>query len=89
MDNYKSIKLFTSTQQSYNKRDDYYDAMHKDDLMMKQYILNTIAFSASNNADTLYYHQDMKAPDAKEFQNSILKEVNTHIERNHWEIIPI
>ena len=83
MDNYKSIKLFTSTQQSYDKRDDYYDAMHKDNLMMKQYILNTIAFSASNNADTLYYHQDMKSSHTNNFKKVIIKEVNYHVKIKH------
>ena len=59
----KSSEVFKSTQKSNNKADDYYDAMHKDSLIMKQDILNPIAFAGSNNADILYYHQYTKAPD--------------------------
>ena len=61
----KSSELFKSTQQSNNKTDDYYDAMHKDSLIMQQEILNPIAFVGSNNTDILYYYQSTKAPDAK------------------------
>ena len=53
--------------------DDYYDAMHKDNLQMQEYILNPIVFSEINNVNNLYYNQAMKAPDAREFQRSIIK----------------
>ena len=40
---------------------------------MQKYMLNNIEFSASNNTDTLYYHQTMNDPDEKEFQKEIIK----------------
>ena len=60
--------------------------MQKDDVRMQQDILNDILFVERNNADTLYYHQDKKDSEAKYFKKSIIKKVNSHIERNHWEI---
>ena len=30
----------------------------------------------------------MKAPDRKEFIKACVKEVNDHIDRKHWELIP-
>ena len=47
--------------------------MHKDDLSMQEYMLNSIALSASNNMDNIYYHQYMKSPDTREFQKAIIK----------------
>ena len=51
-------------------------------------MLNPIAFTAINNVGTLYYHQSMKDPDANGFQKAIIKEVNVHVKRNHWNLIP-
>ena len=45
--------------------------MNEDNLRMQQDMLNPIVFAASNSTDTLYYHQAMKATDAKEFQTAI------------------
>ena len=83
----KSIDLFKSTHQSNKDLNDYYDAMHEDDLMMQEDMLNTIVFATSNNADNLYYRQAMKARNARDFQKEIIKEVNAHIELNQWELI--
>ena len=55
--------------------------MHKEKLSMKEYMPNPIAHSSSNNIYNLYYHQYMKAPDSREFQKVITKEVNDHIKK--------
>ena len=77
----KSSKFFTSTQESNDKCGDCYDVMYKGDLRMQQDTLNTIAFAAINNTETLYYYQSMNSPDLKEFQKVIFKKVYAHIER--------
>ena len=51
-------------------------------------MLNPIVIASSNNVDNLYYHQAMKATDANEFQKAIIKKGNSHVKRNHWELIP-
>ena len=58
--------------------------MHKENLSIQQDMLNPVAFVASNNADTHYYHQAMKALDTKYFQKSIVKKFNAHVEIKHW-----
>ena len=63
--------------------------MHKYDLRMQENMLNPISFNTRNNVDNLYYHQAIKAPNKREFQKAIIKEVNVHIEQKHWELIPI
>jgi hypothetical protein len=43
------------------------------------------AMKASNDPDTLYHHQAMREPDAKQFKEAMVKEVNDHTKRGHWE----
>eukprot|EP00957_Ditylum_brightwellii_P021149 1594150-Ditylum_brightwellii.AAC.1 len=50
---------------------EYYDAMHKDDYRIQDLMQDPIAFKASTNSDTLYYHQAMLAPDHKDFIGAI------------------
>jgi hypothetical protein len=67
-----------------------YDAMHKDDYKMQDDMTNPIAFLAqTSDPDTMYYHQAMKQPDRNEFVKAVIKEINDHVERKHWELIPI
>ena len=46
-----------------------------------------IAFLAKTDQDTLYYHQAMKATDAKEFRKAMQGEVNDHCENDHWIVL--
>lgn len=45
------------------------------------------AMKATTDPDTLYYSEAMKAPDAKNFQDSMVKEATTHAKRKHWVVI--
>lgn len=48
-----------------------------------------IAFAATkSDPDTMYYHQAMKAPDAKHFRQAMQKEIDAHDEKQHWELFP-
>ena len=49
---------------------------------------NPIAYKASTNPDVMYYHKAMEAPGSKQFTQAIIDEVNAHVERDHWEMIP-
>jgi hypothetical protein len=66
----------------------YYDAMHEDDYGIQDDMRDTVAFMASTDEDTMYYHQAMRAPYKKNFVEAIVKEVNDHITSNHWVLIP-
>jgi hypothetical protein len=66
----------------------YYKAMHQEDYLLQDEMMNPVAFMASSNQDTMYFHQAMKAPDRKQFMQAVIKEVNDHIENKNWELIP-
>ena len=69
--------------------DEYYDALHREDYKIQDDMSNPISFAASSDPDTMYFHEAMKAPDAKEFLKAMSKEFNDHCDRGHWEIIQI
>eukprot|EP00957_Ditylum_brightwellii_P132045 10068010-Ditylum_brightwellii.AAC.1 len=48
-----------------------------------------IAFAAKHDLDTMYFHQAIKQPDASQFVEAIVKKINGHIERGHWQLIPV
>jgi hypothetical protein len=50
-------------------------------------MMDPIAFLARSDPDILYYHQAMKAKDAKELCQAMQGEVNSHCENNRWKII--
>jgi hypothetical protein len=45
---------------------------------------NPIAFHAEMMGDIMYIHQALKQPDAKEFIQAVIKEVNGHVDSNNW-----
>ena len=57
-------------------------------LLTSRQMLNPMAFLSTANKDTMYFDQAMRAPDSNEFVKAVIKEVNDHIERKHWELIP-
>ncbi len=36
----------------------------------------------------MYLHQVLHQPDAREFMEAVIKEVNGHIDNNQWKLIP-
>jgi hypothetical protein len=48
---------------------------------------NPVAFHAEMMGDIMYYHQALQQPDAKQFADAIFKEVNGHVDNNHWNLI--
>jgi hypothetical protein len=47
-----------------------------------------IAFLAEMMGDVMYLHQALRQPDAREFVEAVIKEVNSHINKDHWKLIP-
>ncbi len=37
--------------------------------------------------DIIYYYQELQQPDAKQFANAIVKEVNGHVDNKHWILV--
>ncbi len=36
----------------------------------------------------MYLHQALRQPDSKEFVESVIKEVNGHVDNDHWKLTP-
>jgi hypothetical protein len=47
---------------------------------------NPIAFHAELMGDILYLQQALRQPDAKEFVQAVIKEVNGHGDCNNWTL---
>ncbi len=43
-----------------------------------------IAFHAEMLGDIMYFQQALKQPNAKEFVQAVIKEVNRHVDSNNW-----
>jgi hypothetical protein len=37
--------------------------------------------------DIMYLHQALHQPDSREFVNAVIKEINGHVDRNHWALV--
>jgi hypothetical protein len=54
---------------------------------MQDEMTDHIDFLEKTNKETLYFHQEMKAPDRDEFVKAIVKEMN-YIVNKDWELVP-
>ena len=46
-----------------------------------------IAFAASADPDTMYLHQAKKEPDWLNFRSAMQREVSSHENNDHWELV--
>ncbi len=65
-----------------------YDHLHDSHLNHQDCMCHPIAFLAEMMGDIMYLHQALRQPDAREFVEAAIKEVNSHIDNNHWKLIP-
>ena len=49
--------------------------------------VHPIAFAASSDPDTLYLHEAMHQPNAKQFEQAMEEEIRAHEDNDHWEIV--
>ena len=52
-------------------------------------MINTMAFLAEIQGDTIYFHQAMAQEDSGDFVEAVVKEVNGHVLNAHWRLVPI
>ena len=81
------ITSFKSTIEE-EEHDQYYEVLHEEDYKLQDEMFDPIAFKTTSNPDDMYYHQALKEPDKDQFLQAIVKEINDHIEGNHWQLIP-
>ena len=81
------IETYDAFMTSLDDPSSYYDALHQDDYKIQDEMMNSVAFLAKTDEDTMYYHQAMKAHDKVEFLKAMVKEFNDYATRGHWEIV--
>jgi len=64
------------------------DFMHDEHLTLQENMSHPIAFHAIMTGDIMYLHQALQQPDASEFVQAVIKEINGHVENKNWKIIP-
>eukprot|EP00957_Ditylum_brightwellii_P008523 646817-Ditylum_brightwellii.AAC.1 len=67
----------------------YYQAQEIVENLFEVEMDDPIVFAAKHYPDTMYFHQAIKQPDAPHFVEATIKEISGHIERGHWQLIPI
>ncbi len=85
-DFYGKQKMHYMASQAVCKQD--YDRLHDSHLDLQDCMRHPIAFLAEMMGDVMYLHQALRQPDSKEFVEAVIKEVNGHVDNNHWKLIP-
>jgi hypothetical protein len=62
------------------------DLFHDTHLELQEQMQNPIAFHAEMMGDILYLQQALRQPDAKEFVQAVIKEVNGHMDCKNWTL---
>ena len=65
-----------------------WEVFHDDSYKIQDDMENPIAFVASTNKDVMYVDQAMREPDKPEFEQAMIKEVDTHTQNGNWIIVP-
>jgi hypothetical protein len=60
------------------------DLFHDAHLQLQEHMRNPIAFHTEMMGDIMYLQQVLKQPNAKEFVQAVIKEVNGHVDSNNW-----
>ena len=63
------------------------DLFHDVHIELQECLWNPIAIYAEMMGDIMYLNQALRQPDAKEFGNAVIKEINGHVENKHWELV--
>ncbi len=64
-----------------------YDQAHNEHLALQNWIRHPIAFLAEMMGDFMHLHQALWQPDACQFVNSVVKEINGCVDQKHWLVI--
>jgi hypothetical protein len=82
-----SDKMHYMVSQAICKHD--YERLHNNHLVLQEHMHHPIAFLAKMMGDIMYLlHQALHQPDAREFVEAVIKEINGHVDNDHWKLIP-
>jgi hypothetical protein len=85
-DFYGKEKMHYMASQAVCKHD--YDRLQDSHLDLQDCMRHPIAFLAEMMGDVMYLHQVLRQPDSKKFVEAVIKEVNGHVDNDHWKLIP-
>jgi hypothetical protein len=83
---YSKDKMYYMASQAMCEHD--YKRQHDSHLNLQEHMHHPIAFLAEMMDDIMYLHQMLCQPDAREFVEAVIKEINGHIDNNHWKLTP-
>ncbi len=62
------------------------DLFHGAQPELQECMRNPITFHAEMMGDIMYYHQALEQPDASQFVDAIIKEINGHVDNKRWRL---
>ena len=62
--------------------------MQQDNCRIQDNMKDPVVYLESSEPDTMYFDQDMRKPERKEFINATIREVSSHCELNHLKLLP-
>ena len=65
-----------------------YNWAQDEHLALQDRMYHPIAFLAEMMGDIMHLHQTLWQPDARQFVNLVVKEINGHIDQKHWLVTP-
>jgi hypothetical protein len=63
------------------------DLFHDQHLKLQERMRNPIAFHAKMMGDIMYFQQALQQPDGEHFIKAVIKEVNSHVDSDHWVLV--
>ena len=63
------------------------DHEHDEHLALQDRMRHPIAFHAEMMGDIMYLQQALHQPDASQFVDAVIQEVNGHVDNKHWTLI--
>ena len=64
-----------------------YAQSHDDHLSLQDRMRHPVAFHAEMMGDIMHLHQALQQPDAPQFVQAVVREINGHIKNDHWRLI--
>ncbi len=76
---------YMSSQATMSKMDE--DLFHDSYLQLQERMRKPIAFHVEMMGEIMYLQQALRQPNAKEFVQAVIKEVNGHMDCNNWTLL--
>jgi hypothetical protein len=70
-----------------SEEDKIYEILGNGEYDIQDRASDPIAFSATSDPDTMYWHQAMQEPDKAEFIKAAVSEVKSHVDNQHFTLM--